>query len=354
MSLNNTVNSLLQDTDTTVALSQNSSVAQLDRISGFDITAVIADATASDKTFDTGTMEVQTLTFPAVADATAGDYVVLTDGAGLTWAISLDKTGADPEPTGALWVAVNAARKVHVNISGGTDAASVAALVETAFDALTGATAAIVTDDTAADGTMTLTMTIPGPVANPVPKNADDSGAGSITGVQTTGGVAGEVSPSANTVTIPSHGYFTGLKITELTTTGTLPAGLSASTIYYVIVVDSDTIKFATSQANALAGTAVDITGYGTSTAVHTLDIAATIAGTIKLQKTNDPASVASPTWVDLVDAEVTTVTASQSISAASTKNWNVRNFNARAIRVVTTITSGAVTAAIRIHGKNT
>lgn len=139
--------------------------------------------------------EVQTLTFPSVAASTGGDYVVITDGAGLTWAISLDKSGSDPEPTGAAWVAVDAARKVHVNISGGTDAASVAALVETDFDGLTGATTAVVTDDSAANGTMTLTMGTKAPCTNPDPHNADDSGVGSILGVETTAGVA-SVAPS--------------------------------------------------------------------------------------------------------------------------------------------------------------
>lgn len=134
--------------------------------------------------------------FPSVAGSTGGDYVVLTDGSGLTWAISLDKSGADPEPTGAAWVAVNAARKVHVDISGGTNAASVAALVETAFDGLSGSSA-IVTDDTAADGTMLLTMAVKAPCTDPAVHNADDSGAGSITGVQTTAGVASQTPTGA-------------------------------------------------------------------------------------------------------------------------------------------------------------
>lgn len=131
----------------------------------------------------TSTAEVQTLTFPAKAGATAGDYFVVTDTAGNTWAAALNVSGADPAPTGAIWTAVNAARKVNVDISACTDAASVAAAVEAAFDALTGVTAVITTDDTAANGTMTFTAVTAGPnMAAPQFKNADDSGAGSITG----------------------------------------------------------------------------------------------------------------------------------------------------------------------------
>ncbi len=353
--MSHTVNAELLSSDTAIALSQNSAVASLDRISKIDVTAVITDATPSDKTFDTGTMEVQTFTFPAKAASTAGDYIAFYDTNGNQWAISLNKSGSDPAPTGAIYTAIPSGRKVHVDISADTTAAQVAARVETAVDALTGFTALIVTDDSAADGTMTFTQTVPGNVANAVPKSADDAGAGSITAANTTQGVATEVNPTANTVTVPSHGYTTGLKVTALTTTGTLPAGLSTGTVYYIIVVDSDTIKFATSQANALAGTAVDITGYGTSTAVHTIDVAATVAGTAKLQKTNDTpgmVDLGTATWVDLDDTEVDNGNNSYTISAGATKNWAVWNVGFRALRVNYTMTSGAVTARTRLHGK--
>lgn len=52
----------------------------------------------------------------------------------------------------------------------------------------------------------------------------------------------------------------------QLTTSGTLPAGLATATDYYVIKVTDTTCKFATSYANAVAGTAIDITDAGTGT----------------------------------------------------------------------------------------
>ena len=55
----------------------------------------------------------------------------------------------------------------------------------------------------------------------------------------------------------------------RLTTTTTLPGGLSLATDYYVIKVTDLTCKFATSYANAVAGTAVNITDAGTGT--HTI-----------------------------------------------------------------------------------
>src|ERR1700754_2492449 len=69
--------------------------------------------------------------------------------------------------------------------------------------------------------------------------------------------IAANVTPAADTITITAHGFFTGLKV-ALTGTN-LPGGLSA-TNYWVIVVDANTIKLASSLANANAGTPVDIT----------------------------------------------------------------------------------------------
>jgi len=56
----------------------------------------------------------------------------------------------------------------------------------------------------------------------------------------------------------------------QLTTTTTLPAGLSLATDYYVIKVSDTTCQFATSYANAVAGTAINITDAGTGT--HTIN----------------------------------------------------------------------------------
>jgi hypothetical protein len=62
----------------------------------------------------------------------------------------------------------------------------------------------------------------------------------------------------------------------RLTTTDTLPAGLSTGTDYYIIRLSSTSVKLATTQANAEAGTAVDITDTGTGThSIHLIDDAA-------------------------------------------------------------------------------
>lgn len=115
--------------------------------------------------------------------------------------------------------------------------------------------------------------------------------------------VDANVSVANDTITITAHGYATGLKAAA-TTSGTLPGGLSA-TNYWVIKVDADTIKLATSAANALLGTAVDITsaaGGGT----HTLTPAAISGGSYKLQCSMDDGS----TYVDLGVTNNVTATA--------------------------------------------
>jgi hypothetical protein len=56
----------------------------------------------------------------------------------------------------------------------------------------------------------------------------------------------------------------------QVSTTTTLPGGLAAVTNYYVIKVSDLTCKLATSRANAIAGTAINITDAGTGT--HTVN----------------------------------------------------------------------------------
>lgn len=69
-------------------------------------------------------------------------------------------------------------------------------------------------------------------------------------------------------VTLASHAMVTGDQV-YLTTTGALPTGLTANTLYYVVYVDANTFNLATSRANAVAGT--KITTSGSQSGVHTL-----------------------------------------------------------------------------------
>lgn len=72
--------------------------------------------------------------------------------------------------------------------------------------------------------------------------------------------------------TSAAHGYLTGDQVV-VSTSSALPTGLSAATYYYVVKIDADTFKLATSLANATAvsPTVVDISGTGTGTQTITL-----------------------------------------------------------------------------------
>jgi len=68
---------------------------------------------------------------------------------------------------------------------------------------------------------------------------------------------ASAVNNSADTVTITNHGYATGQRLVYGAEGGTAITALTDGTSYYVIKVDANTIKLATSEANAKADTPV-------------------------------------------------------------------------------------------------
>jgi hypothetical protein len=76
------------------------------------------------------------------------------------------------------------------------------------------------------------------------------------------------VNTGTDALTITAHGLNTGDGACNALNIGggALPSPLVAATSYWVIRVDANTIKLATSQANALAGTAIDITTTGSGT----------------------------------------------------------------------------------------
>jgi hypothetical protein len=74
-----------------------------------------------------------------------------------------------------------------------------------------------------------------------------------------------------DTITVPSHGFAQG-ELVEYDSRGqTEVAGLSSGTPYYVIVVNSDNIKLATTPQNAIDGVAVDISDSPAGVGRHSL-----------------------------------------------------------------------------------
>lgn len=82
--------------------------------------------------------------------------------------------------------------------------------------------------------------------------------------------VPGDVTTGTDTIAETGHGMLTGAGPFRLSNSGGgLPAGTAVDTNYWIIAASADTYKLASSKANALAATAVDLTTAGTGT--HTL-----------------------------------------------------------------------------------
>lgn len=76
------------------------------------------------------------------------------------------------------------------------------------------------------------------------------------------------VFPATDQISIANHGFEGGEQV-QISSTTTIPPGLSANTTYYVIKIDNTFFQLATSQNNVVNGVPVDITGAGAGT--HTV-----------------------------------------------------------------------------------
>ena len=74
-----------------------------------------------------------------------------------------------------------------------------------------------------------------------------------------------------NIITVPGHGFLAGELVQYDSRGQTVVSGLTTATPYYVIFIDQDNIKLATTPENAAAGTAVDITDTPAGVGRHTL-----------------------------------------------------------------------------------
>ncbi|MCY7332058.1 MAG: hypothetical protein LH649_05235 [Pseudanabaena sp. CAN_BIN31] len=162
-------------------------------------------------------------------------------------------------------------------------------LANTQAEALVGTAIDLVATPTAT--TNSILFTKPPKTFNPAGANVKDSivtlaNHGFVTGDAVVYNVDGSVSTTQNmvvnntfdptaginvnndTIAIAEHGLKTGDKLTYLTTylgtAGNAVGSLTSGLNYYAIVVDKDTIKLATSLADATAGSAINLTSTGT------------------------------------------------------------------------------------------
>jgi hypothetical protein len=119
---------------------------------------------------------------------------------------------------------------------------------------------------------------------------------------------------TTDTITIPGHGFLQGELVQYDTQGQTAITGLTTATPYYIIFVNGDNIKLATTPENAIAGTAINLTlaGVGThkltslsktpdgtyeiATVPNATSFTATARGTVPLiVKTFNPRSTVDP-----------------------------------------------------------
>ncbi len=304
-----------------------------------------ANGTTAAKTFASGVREVDQITFATKAATTDGDYFVINDWLGGSWAVALDTTGlAANTPTGAAWVAVGASNKVYTDISLATTGTEVELLVATAINALTGFTAVITTGNSTTH--MNCTAVNAGVVVTPaVYSKAGAAGTGSVTFAITTPGTASTVNLTTDSVTITAHGQATGSK-GQLSTTSALPTGLSTSTDYFIIKIDANTVQFASSLALAAAGTAIDLTNAGVGTQTFTPTTSA--GNVIKAQGSLDGVAFMDINATNFPCLSPATVTVSTSTGAVV---WYVGRRLFNYINVLFTPSAGQMTFSVQMTG---
>jgi hypothetical protein len=165
---------------------------------------------------------------------------------------------------------------------------------------------------------------------------------------QMKGGVDSAIVTASSKISSVSHGLTTGLPVLYTLSAGTSPGTLVANTTYYVIRVDANSFKLASSQAHAIAGTAVAI---ATQTArgggifsLAPLPIAGTPS--FKWQSSNDGTN-----WSDLA---VSSVTMSSLAPASTLWDFSEVTINFRYLRLnVVAPTAGGINLVVTGVGRS-
>lgn len=283
-----------------------------------------------------GTVDVKSISLGDTPNPIIETY----DGLGsptITSAITIPG-GVPSEPTGASWLAVPSDRRVSAAGAGLTTAAEIAAAAKSALEAIPDSELDLTIVDSGS-GVLTVTLVVDGPATVPTPHNTGDTGAGSITGAITTLGVVSDVLVSASTITIPSHGYFTGLAV-QLSG-GTLPSPLSLATTYYVINVSKNVIKLASSNAEAGQGSNIAFEDSGAPNTTFTVTPNA-YSMSVKLQASNDGIM-----YADIPD---TTETVAEGIN---TFFWNIGPVYYEYVRFAGVISGGQATLDYFINARD-
>lgn len=130
------------------------------------------------------------------------------------------------------------------------------------------------------------------------------------------------------------HGFVTGLKV-QVTTSDTLPDGITALTDYFVIVLSANTYSLASSYANAKAGTKITVIDQGVGN--HTVTPVA-LAATVKLEKSIDKVAIFD-------------VAAATAIAATGKLMSKEVDIGYKWVRSVVVVTSGYLGLDVKLSG---
>ena len=329
-----TANKLIYE-DTSISmsvLSGESEVVSLIGAAKFSCQSDYTVTALSNRTCDSGATELDIFTFKTKALTGPSDYMVVYDTTGTAWAASADLAGAGTQPTGAVWASIPASNKTIVDLTTATTAAQVASLFRTALAGLSG----IPITFTTATSSVRATQNVRGVINAPEVHNRNDTGSGSITVAISIPGVDSEVDVANNSFFIPNHGFPNGVGI-RVTGTGTLPAPLVINTTYYVIVVNANIIKVASTVEDAIAITPIpiDITTEGSSGNVTTFS-GATLTATITYRKSNDGVN-----WVEMQTPTT--------ISGSGKEIIEQNESDFKYFSLLKTLTAGVVTLSSRV-----
>lgn len=203
------------------------------------------------KTATLGVAEKNTITAPAESAVTQGDYFIHHTPT-RSIAVWLDVDDDGTVPTGTNFEATDA--QIEVDIAE-DDADTVVAtkiravLAEEDDLIITGATNAVIIENVET-----------GAADNATRSNAAEDGNGSFAVATTTAGSDGAVTLATNAITITTHGFSENQKV-YVRSTGSMPGG-SATGVYFVNVVDTNTIKL----KETFDGSVVDLTDFGSGT----------------------------------------------------------------------------------------
>jgi len=168
----------------------------------------------------------------------------------------------------------------------------------------------------------------------------DPSGSAYFASASTTGitisnwtyGISSDIDPDEDTISQTSHGFGQGLGLLFANVSGTDPGGLTDQTTYYVIKQGENAYQLASSKSNAVAGSAVDITGVtgGGSFTLTPITFSAAYNTGFYWQVSNDGSN-----WSDLTGTVVNGIAVtSVTYSADGTTVWDFGDMGYRFLRL--------------------